>query len=106
MDNLDFNGQMEKVRVWEGERTLEQIQANRRRRLTGDEPGLLALLNFDDPENPGRNIANDDMNGVLHGAAITREAGLSSPVGSTPNKVLTLTGRRIGSRWTLSLSAN
>ncbi|MDB4796644.1 hypothetical protein OAG77_00440, partial [bacterium] len=92
MVNPDFKGQMEEVRVWEGERTLEQIQANRHRRLTGDEPGLLVLLNFDDQENPGRNIANDDLNGVLHGAAITREADLSSPVGSTPNKVLDLDG--------------
>ncbi len=75
-DNQDFHGQMDEVRVWQGERTKEQIQANMHSRLSGNEPGLITLLNFDDPDNPGRNAANATAHAELKGTAKTMPAEL------------------------------
>src|SRR6185295_14453188 len=43
----DFDGQMDEVRVWDHERTPEQILTNMNLRLTGGEPGVVGLWNFD-----------------------------------------------------------
>src|SRR5438552_471033 len=43
-----FHGQMDEVRVWRLERTPEQIRENMFKVLTGNEPGLMGLWNFDD----------------------------------------------------------
>ncbi len=43
LNDADFHGQMDEVRVWRGERTEQQIQANLLTRLTGKEPELVAL---------------------------------------------------------------
>src|SRR5262249_50330000 len=40
-------GQMDEVRVWRVARSPEQIATNRFSKLTGKEPGLVALWNFD-----------------------------------------------------------
>ncbi|MSU64178.1 MAG: hypothetical protein EXS31_17605 [Pedosphaera sp.] len=72
----ELQGQMDEVRVWAGERTVGQILANMHFRLSGKEPGLIALLNFDDPANPGRNAANAAANAVLNGNARSMPAEL------------------------------
>ena len=53
-EDEDFQGQMDEVRVWRGERTAAQIREDLRRHLTGSEPGLVGLWNFDDPSQPGK----------------------------------------------------
>ncbi|MSU34159.1 MAG: hypothetical protein EXS36_03425 [Pedosphaera sp.] len=57
----EFNGQMPEVRLWAGERNADQIAANFMKRLTGREPGLLALWNFAD------GTANDASPARRHG---------------------------------------
>ena len=44
----DFRGQLDEIRVWDHRRTEAQIRESMRRRLTGKEPGLEALWNFED----------------------------------------------------------
>src|SRR5439155_1742680 len=48
---------VDEVRVWATERTAEEIRANLFTRLTGDEEGLAALWNFDDPQQPGHDAS-------------------------------------------------
>ncbi len=67
--NEDFQGQMDEVRVWATVRTGEQIRANLFRRLTGQEAGLVALWNFDDPDRPGRDATSNHFDGELKGGA-------------------------------------
>lgn len=47
-DTLDTKAFMDEFRVWRGARTGDQIRENLFRRLTGQEPDLVCLLNFDD----------------------------------------------------------
>ena len=42
-----FHGQLDEVRVWKVRRTAEQIRASMFQALTGKEPGLAGLWNFD-----------------------------------------------------------
>ena len=42
-----FNGQMDEVRVWDHERTGKEIKEQMNARLTGGEPGLVGLWNFE-----------------------------------------------------------
>jgi hypothetical protein len=44
----DFHGQMDEIRVWRVARTPAQLQENMLKRLTGREPGLAGLWNFDE----------------------------------------------------------
>lgn len=44
----DFRGQMDEVRIWDHRRTPTQIREHMRKRLTGKEPGLAGLWNFED----------------------------------------------------------
>jgi signal transduction histidine kinase/DNA-binding response OmpR family regulator/ligand-binding sensor domain-containing protein/protocatechuate 3,4-dioxygenase beta subunit len=75
----DFQGQMDEVRVWSTQRTGEQIQANMFLRLHGDEPGLAALWNFDEPNDVGRDATPHGFNGKLMGAAAIVPGALPSP---------------------------
>src|SRR5262249_9065894 len=45
--NEDFNGQIDEVRVWSVERSEQEIQEAMFKKLTGKEPGLVSLWNFD-----------------------------------------------------------
>ena len=53
-------GQMDEVRVWDHERTLEQIRANLFATLTGTEPGLVGCWNFDDGTAKDRSTGRHD----------------------------------------------
>ena len=46
--DIDFRGQMAEVRVWNTQRTEEQIRANMLTPMSGKESGLQALWNFTD----------------------------------------------------------
>ncbi|MDA1278292.1 MAG: LamG domain-containing protein, partial [Verrucomicrobia bacterium] len=84
----DFHGEMDDVRVWSGVRSEEQIRENMFAHLTGSEPGLVSLLNFDDPANPGRNAVAGAGDGKLEGNATVVPAELPQP-----NRVLDLDGK-------------
>jgi hypothetical protein len=43
-----LDGCMDEVRIWNGVRNQTEIQSNMHQRLTGSEPGLAALWNFDE----------------------------------------------------------
>ena len=49
--DTDLNGQMDELRLWAGERSQAQIRDHMFHPLTGSEPGLLGLWNFDDVTN-------------------------------------------------------
>ena len=72
----DFHGQMDEVRVWRNARTAEQIRATMSQKLTGNEPGLFCLWNFDDPSQPGR----DATPGAHHGKLIGQAAVTNMPL--------------------------
>jgi signal transduction histidine kinase len=64
-----FRGQLDEVRVWSVARTGEQIRRDLFRGLSGSEEGLLALWNFDDGANPGRDATRHARHGRLIGGA-------------------------------------
>ena len=66
-ENPDLNGQMAEVRLWAGERTVAEIQANVFQRLTGREPRLLGLWNFAD--GTARDASLNGRDARLGGAA-------------------------------------
>ena len=68
-DNPEFHGQMDEVRVWNHVRTPAQIEASMFQRLTGTEPGLVGLWNFNDPANPGRDASTNGHHGTFEGNA-------------------------------------
>ncbi len=54
LGNGSEGGKLDEVRVWATERTLEEIRATLHERLSGREQALVALWNFDDPLQIGR----------------------------------------------------
>ncbi len=90
-----FQGQLDEVRIWKMARTEEEIRQGMSRMLTGGEPGLAGLWNFDDPANPGRDASPAGHHGKLMGKARLLPASYPGPVGipsAEPEKVLTLAG--------------
>lgn len=67
-DNGYFRGQLDEVRVWSVARSGEQIRAAMGQRLTGDEPGLVGLWDFDDGD--GRDRSGHGHAGQLRGGAV------------------------------------
>ena len=65
--NPTLNGQLDEVRLWSVMRTEEEIRNNLARRLTGTEPGLAGLWNFDDPAQPGRDATPHGFHAELVG---------------------------------------
>ncbi|MBI3414119.1 MAG: response regulator [Verrucomicrobia bacterium] len=75
-----LHGEMGEVRLWKTARTAEQILGNMTAKLTGREPGLLGLWNFDDPTNPGRDSSTNGLHGKLMGQAMVTNATLPGVV--------------------------
>jgi signal transduction histidine kinase/ligand-binding sensor domain-containing protein/CheY-like chemotaxis protein len=72
----DLHGQLDELRVWKVQRTVEQIRENMHRTLSGSEPGLIGLWSFDDPANPGRDASPGAHHGKLIGQATVVKAAL------------------------------
>ncbi len=88
-----FQGQLDEVRIWKMERTEEEIRQGMSRKVTGQEPGLVGLWNFDDPANSGRDASPSGHHGKLMGNAQILPASIRPSVPSAePEKVLTLAG--------------
>ncbi len=84
-NNADFHGQMDEVCLWEGERSAAQIREDALRRLTGQEPGLVALYHFDDLTNgEARDAGPRGLHGRLVGQARLAEARSPSESGLPP----------------------
>ncbi|HVR35382.1 MAG TPA: LamG-like jellyroll fold domain-containing protein, partial [Methylomirabilota bacterium] len=66
----DLHGAMDEVRVWNVERTAEEIRDHMSIQLTGREPGLIGLWNFDDPIHPGKDSSTNGLHGKLIGQAL------------------------------------
>lgn len=62
--NQYLHGQMDEIRVWNHRRTEEQIRESMFKPLTGAEPGLAGLWNFDNVEN---GVVKDSTSGAHHG---------------------------------------
>jgi signal transduction histidine kinase/CheY-like chemotaxis protein/ligand-binding sensor domain-containing protein len=90
-----FTGEVDEFRVWKVARSTEQIRQSMNTRLTGMEPELAALWNFDDLQNPGKDATTNGYHGKLVKGAKTVEI---APVPGAPfsvtrqNKVLDLDG--------------
>src|SRR6185369_10455115 len=56
--------------------TAEEIRNAMFQQLTGNEPGLAALWNFDDPAQPGRDASPNHIDGKLVGNARSVEKDL------------------------------
>jgi signal transduction histidine kinase/DNA-binding response OmpR family regulator len=72
-----LRGQMDEVRVWNHARTTEQIRAGMFLRLTGQEPGLAGLWNFDD--GTANDVTPHAHHGKLVGQAATAAVELPAP---------------------------
>jgi signal transduction histidine kinase/CheY-like chemotaxis protein/ligand-binding sensor domain-containing protein len=64
-----LNGQIDEVRIWSVMRTENEIRESMSRKLTGREPGLAGLWNFDDANSPGRDASTNAHHGQLMGDA-------------------------------------
>ena len=67
----DLQGEMDEVRLWKAARTADEIRADMLTKLTGREPGLVGIWNFDDPANPGKDSSGHGADGKLVGQAQT-----------------------------------
>jgi signal transduction histidine kinase/CheY-like chemotaxis protein/ligand-binding sensor domain-containing protein len=63
------HGKLDEVRVWSVARSELQIRETIFRQLDGREPSLVALWNFDDATNPGRDACVGSHHGQLAGGA-------------------------------------
>jgi len=69
-----FNGLIDEVRIWNIDRTQEEIQATMNTTLTGQEEGLVGYWNFDD--GTVKDLSPNGNDGTLHGDARIIEASL------------------------------
>jgi hypothetical protein len=75
-------GQTKKMhQVKSGERSAQRIRKNTFQKLTGTEPGLVAIWNFDNPSQPGR---DESTNG--HHAKLMERAKVVNSVGPMPER--------------------
>ncbi|MBL9126926.1 MAG: hypothetical protein JNL97_04735, partial [Verrucomicrobiales bacterium] len=65
----ESDADFDEVRVWKVRRSATEIRSTMFQRLKGDETGLIALWNFDDPERPGRDGSGHGNDGLLRGKA-------------------------------------
>jgi signal transduction histidine kinase/ligand-binding sensor domain-containing protein len=83
-----FRGQIDEVRVWNGERSADQIRAAMFEHLTGREEGLAGLWDFE--EGDARDRSPSKLNGRLLGTA--RVAASSRPSSSELRRPALLLG--------------
>jgi signal transduction histidine kinase/CheY-like chemotaxis protein/ligand-binding sensor domain-containing protein len=84
----ETDGSMAEVRVWKVARSVEQIREDLAKKLTGSEPGLVGLWNFDDPANPLRDASPNHHDGKLVGNATVVPAVREE---NSPTRVATVT---------------
>jgi hypothetical protein len=78
-DGEYFHGQIADIRIWNVARSGEQIQAAMKTKLTGKEPGLVALWTFED--GTAKDQSGNGNNGVLDGDAKMTTVKIPAPLG-------------------------
>jgi signal transduction histidine kinase/ligand-binding sensor domain-containing protein/CheY-like chemotaxis protein/protocatechuate 3,4-dioxygenase beta subunit len=93
-ENADLLGEMDEVRVWNVERTEQEIQQQMYRNLTGAEPGLVGLWNFED--GTARDATTNGFHGRLIGNArvVAAQRPAGEPESSAIERVVQLDGKR------------
>src|SRR5262249_27465382 len=79
-DDASLTGQIDEFRVWKTQRTAGQIRENMERQLTGNEPDLVGLWNFNDPAQPLRDASPGAHHGKFIGQGTTANVALSAIV--------------------------
>jgi signal transduction histidine kinase/CheY-like chemotaxis protein/ligand-binding sensor domain-containing protein/protocatechuate 3,4-dioxygenase beta subunit len=87
--DADFRGQMDEVRIWRGARTQQQILENMFKSLSGREPGLAGLWNFND--GTANDASTNSQNGKLFGQA--RIATTRRPASKQSNTPVRIAGK-------------
>lgn len=92
--NRFFKGELRDVRIWNRVRTQAELQADRSRPPTGNEPGLIAYFPLNEGSGDIVNDATGNANpGTLHGATwtttTTPDVSITAPV--TPSQPTTTT---------------
>jgi len=67
IQNADLAGELDEVRIWSKARGQKETLTDMHKRLTGDEPGLVALWNFDAGD--ARDASSNGFDGVMMGDA-------------------------------------
>ncbi len=74
----DLVGQIREFRIWKVQRTDQEIRENLHRNLTGREPGLVGLWDFEDPSQPMRDRSPNGHHGSLVGQASVTNIALAA----------------------------
>ena len=70
----DFEGRIADVKIWDHERTADQVRAGLAQPPDPDERGLMAYYNFSNDQRPGNDLSGSGLHGTLKGdAAVERE---------------------------------
>lgn len=91
-ENSFFKGALDEFRIWSTERTPLEIKRDQFRRLHGDEPGLIALWNFD--RSDARDATPQRNDGKVVGAVRFQEQAFMS-ASQTP-RLASVEGRVLG----------
>jgi signal transduction histidine kinase len=75
-----FDGMIDEVRIWRGARTQQEIRENLHRRMSGSDPGLVALWNFDDET--ARDAGPNGWHGKFRGKARALESSIPEDIGT------------------------
>jgi signal transduction histidine kinase/ligand-binding sensor domain-containing protein/CheY-like chemotaxis protein len=73
-------GYIRQARLWNGERSARQIHDDMFRKIEGDQPGLIAAWNFDDPLNPGKDASGHGHDATLVGSAVLGSAPIATRI--------------------------
>lgn len=66
-----FSGQIDEVRVWNTERTVDDITNQMFKPLTGDESGLIGYWNFNDRAEVASDSSANSFDGIINGPTYT-----------------------------------
>lgn len=66
-DDRTIQGYFDEVRVWTTERTAQEIEDNKNKKLTGSEPELRGYWNFDDQASSATDMTGNEFNGTING---------------------------------------
>ena len=77
-----YGGMVDEIRVWSTARSEAEIRDNLSKHLTGTEPGLAGLWNFDNTASPGNDASPGGNHGVLSAGAEVITEGTPASVKS------------------------
>jgi len=86
-DDRYFHGQIDEVRIWDRARSAAEIKADMKRRLKGNEPGLVGYWHFEGGN--ARDYSRQGNNGIIHGTP----DNIASPIPFLNNPSLSLHSR-------------